>query len=59
MPVLHIQGTRSEKAETRFLQHSAVVISVLNVVIPLCLSIIKVHNYQSTQLFIVNYAFTA
>jgi len=34
--------------------------TVLNVAIPLCLSIIKIYNYQSTQLFtsIVNYAFT-
>jgi hypothetical protein len=29
----------------------------LNVVIPFCLSIIKLYNYQSTQLFIVNCAF--
>jgi hypothetical protein len=29
----------------------------LNVVIPLCLSVIKVYNYPSTQLFIVNYAY--
>jgi hypothetical protein len=28
-------------------------------IIPLCLLVIKVYNYQSTQLFIVNYAFKA
>jgi len=29
----------------------------MNVVIPLCLSIIKVYNYQSTHPFIVHYAY--